>query len=127
MLLKHLWNIYLYLTALLSVFSIYFFYNNNSKINTKRINMAIVKIPTPLSALTENKTEIQINGKTIIEVIDNLDSLYIGIKDKILDNGKLKHFVNVYVNGEDIRYIDSLETSIDNNDEISIVPAVAGG
>tara|TARA_B100001179_G_scaffold226544_1_gene207738 strand:+ start:29 stop:412 length:384 start_codon:yes stop_codon:yes gene_type:complete len=127
MLLKHLWNIYLYLTALLSVFSIYFFYNNNSKINTKRINMAIVKIPTPLRALTENKTEIQINGKTIIEVIDNLDSLYIGIKDKILDNGKLKHFVNVYVNGEDIRYIDSLETSIDNNDEISIVPAVAGG
>ena len=127
MLLKHLWNIYLYLTALLSVFSIYFFYNNNSKINTKRINMAIVKIPTPLRALTENKTEIQINGKTIIEVIDNLDSLYIGIKDKILDNGKLKHFVNVCVNGEDIRYIDSLETSIDNNDEISIVPAVAGG
>ena len=127
MLLQHLWNIYLYLTALLSVFSIYFFYNNNSKINTKRINMAIVKIPTPLRALTENKTEIQINGKTIIEVIDNLDSLYIGIKDKILDNGKLKHFVNVYVNGEDIRYIDSLETSIDNNDEISIVPAVAGG
>ena len=127
MLLKHLWNIYLYLTALLSVFSIYFFYNNNSKINTKRINMAIVKIPTPLRALTESKTEIQINGKTIIEVIDNLDSLYIGIKDKILDNGKLKHFVNVYVNGEDIRYIDSLETSIDNNDEISIVPAVAGG
>lgn len=89
--------------------------------------MAIVKIPTPLRALTENKTEIQINGKTIIEVIDNLDSIYSGIKDKILENGKLKHFVNVYVNGEDIRYIHSLETSIDNNDEISIVPAVAGG
>ena len=89
--------------------------------------MAIVKIPTPLRNLTENKTEIQMNGRTIIELIENLDSTYTGIKDKILENGKLKHFVNVYVNGEDIRYIDSLETTIDNNDEISIVPAVAGG
>ncbi|MAR37069.1 MAG: molybdopterin synthase sulfur carrier subunit [Chloroflexi bacterium] len=89
--------------------------------------MAIVKIPTPLRNLTENKTEIQMNGRTIIELIENLDSMYTGIKDKILENGKLKHFVNVYVNGEDIRYIDSLETTINNNDEISIVPAVAGG
>ena len=89
--------------------------------------MAIVKIPTPLRNLTENKTEIQMNGRTIIELIENLDSIYTGIKDKILENGKLKHFVNVYVNGEDIRYIDSLETTIDNYDEISIVPAVAGG
>lgn len=127
MLLKHLLNFYLYLIAfyLFSVFI--FFYNNNSKLNTRRIKMAIVKIPTPLRNLTENKTEIQINGRTIIEIIENLDSMYIGIKDKILDNGELKHFVNVYVNGEDIRYIDSLETTIDNNDEISIVPAVAGG
>ena len=127
MLLKHLLNFYLYLIAFLSVFSIYFFYNNNSKLNTRRIKMAIVKIPTPLRNLTENKTEIQMNGRTIIELIENLDSIYTGIKDKILENGKLKHFVNVYVNGEDIRYIDSLETTIDNNDEISIVPAVAGG
>jgi molybdopterin synthase sulfur carrier subunit len=89
--------------------------------------MAIVKIPTPLRNLTENKTEIQINGRTIIEIIENLDSMYMGIKDKILNNGELKHFVNIYVNGEDIRYINSLETTIDNNDEISIVPAVAGG
>jgi len=127
MLLKHLLNFYLYLIAFLSVFSIYFFYNNNSKLNTRLIKMAIVKIPTPLRNLTENKTEIQMNGRTIIELIENLDSIYTGIKDKILENGKLKHFVNVYVNGEDIRYIDSLETTIDNNDEISIVPAVAGG
>ena len=59
--------------------------------------------------------------------LDNLDNKFPGVKDKIMEDNSLKHFVNIYINGEDIRYIDSLNTEIKDNDEISIVPAVAGG
>ncbi|MAX12338.1 MAG: molybdopterin synthase sulfur carrier subunit [Chloroflexi bacterium] len=89
--------------------------------------MANVKIPTPLRQLTDNMTSVDVEGANVIELIDNLDNKFPGVKDKIMEDNSLKHFVNIYINGEDIRYIDSLNTEIKDNDEISIVPAVAGG
>ena len=89
--------------------------------------MANVKIPTPLRVLTNNETSVEVSGEKIINIINNLDEKFPGITEKILDNNELKHFVNIYVNGEDIRYLDSLDTKVESGDEIAIVPAVAGG
>ncbi|MAU24888.1 MoaD family protein [Chloroflexi bacterium] len=89
--------------------------------------MANVKIPTPLRVLTNNETSVEVSGEKIINIINNLDEKFPGITEKIMDNNELKHFVNIYVNGEDIRYLDSLDTKVESGDEIAIVPAVAGG
>ncbi|RZP14058.1 MAG: MoaD/ThiS family protein [Chloroflexi bacterium] len=89
--------------------------------------MANVKIPTPLRVLTNNETSVEVSGEKIINIINNLDEKFPGIIEKIMDNNELKHFVNIYVNGEDIRYLDSLDTKVESGDEIAIVPAVAGG
>ena len=89
--------------------------------------MAHVKIPTPLRVLTNNETSVEVSGEKIINIINNLDEKFPGITEKIMDNNELKHFVNIYVNGEDIRYLDSLDTKVESGDEIAIVPAVAGG
>lgn len=89
--------------------------------------MANVKIPTPLRVLTNNETSVEVSGEKIINIINNLDEKFPGITEKIMDNNELKHFVNIYVNGEDIRYLDSLDTKVESDDEIAIVPAVAGG
>ena len=89
--------------------------------------MANVKIPTPLRVLTNNQTSVEVSGEKIINIINNLDEKFPGITEKIMDNNELKHFVNIYVNGEDIRYLDSLDTKVESGDEIAIVPAVAGG
>ncbi|MBA47325.1 MAG: molybdopterin synthase sulfur carrier subunit [Dehalococcoidia bacterium] len=89
--------------------------------------MANVKIPTPLRSLTNNETSVEINGDKIINIIQNLDQKFPGVSERIMENNELKHFVNIYINGEDIRYLDSLETKVNSSDEIAIVPAVAGG
>lgn len=89
--------------------------------------MANVKIPTPLRPLTNNETSVEVSGDKIINIIQNLNQKFPGVSEKIMENNELKHFVNIYINGEDIRYLDSLETKVDLKDEISIVPAVAGG
>ncbi len=89
--------------------------------------MANVKIPTPLRTLTENLTSVEIEGSNVIDVIQNLNKKFPGVTEKIMDQNELKHFVNIYLNGEDIRYLDLLNTKVNENDEISIVPAVAGG
>ena len=89
--------------------------------------MANVKIPTPLRSLTNNETSVEINGDKIINIIQNLDQKFPGVSERIMENNELKHFVNIYINGEDIRYLDSLETKVNPSDEIAIVPAVAGG
>ena len=89
--------------------------------------MANVKIPTPLRVLTNNETSVEVSGEKIINIINNLDEKFPGIIEKIMDNNELNHFVNIYVNGEDIRYLDSLDTKVESGDEIAIVPAVAGG
>jgi molybdopterin synthase sulfur carrier subunit len=89
---------------------------------------ATVKIPTPLRKLTNNETSVDVVGKTIEQIVESLDSTYPGMRERLIDdNGDLRHFVNIYLNGEDIRYIDGLKSTVSDNDELSIVPAVAGG
>ena len=89
---------------------------------------ATVKIPTPLRKLTNNETSVDAVGKTIEQIVESLDSAYPGMRERLIDdNGDLRHFVNIYLNGEDIRYIDGLKSIVSDNDELSIVPAVAGG
>ena len=89
---------------------------------------ATVKIPTPLRKLTNNETSVDVVGKTIEQIVESLDSTYPGMRERLIDDsGDLRHFVNIYLNGEDIRYIDGLKSTVSDNDELSIVPAVAGG
>ena len=88
----------------------------------------VVRIPTPLRRVTNGQEKASVEGKNLLEIIDDLESQYPGIKERMCDeDGSLRHFVNIYVNGEDVRFLDNLETLIDDGDEISIVPAVAGG
>jgi len=87
-----------------------------------------VRIPTPLRKLTDNKGEVEGCGANIAELIDDLDRKYKGIKERLCDeSGNLRRFVNIYVNEEDIRFIQGKETPIKEGDEVSIVPAIAGG
>ena len=89
---------------------------------------ATVKIPTPLRKLTNNETSVDADGTTGGQIVESLESTYPGMRERLIDdNGDLRHFVNIYLNGEDIRYIDGLKSSVSDNDELSIVPAVAGG
>lgn len=90
--------------------------------------MAIVRIPTPLRKLTEGKEEVTASGATIGEVIASLEQSYPGIKARICDeSGQVRRFVNIFANDEDIRFLQNLDTPVSEKDEISIVPAIAGG
>ena len=87
-----------------------------------------VRIPTPLRGLTENQASVQATGSTVLEVIENLDALHEGIKEKLTDGtGEIRRFVNVYVNEEDIRFLNGGNTLLKDGDTVSIVPAIAGG
>ena len=91
--------------------------------------MAItVRIPTPLQKLTGDKAEIAAQGGTVKELIDNLEKSFPGFKDRLCDaDGRLRRFVNVYVNEEDIRFLKQEATPLKEGDEVSIIPAIAGG
>jgi molybdopterin synthase sulfur carrier subunit len=91
--------------------------------------MAIeVSIPTPLRGLTQNKDTVGAEGTTIAAVIDDLEKNYPGIKTRLVDDaGNLRRFVNIYLNGEDVRFLQDQATAVNAGDEISIVPAIAGG
>jgi molybdopterin synthase sulfur carrier subunit len=90
--------------------------------------MATVRIPTPLRKLTEGKEEVTASGATIAEVIASLEQSYPGIKARICDEkGDVRRFVNIFANEEDIRFLQNLDTPVSDKDEISIVPAIAGG
>jgi len=87
-----------------------------------------VRIPTPLQKLTNQQAEIEIKAASIEELIAEMEKNYPGIKERICDeNGKVRRFVNVYLNEEDIRFLDKEATALKDGDEISIVPAIAGG
>ena len=87
-----------------------------------------VRIPTPLRRMTGGADQVNVAGSSISEVIASLDSEYPGIKQRLCDEqGAIRSFVNVYVNGEDVRFLSGLDTATNDGDEISIVPAVAGG
>lgn len=87
-----------------------------------------IRIPTPLRKLTGEQEVVQADGSTIGEILQSLDGTYPGLKDRICDEaGKVRRFVNVYLNDEDIRFLDENATTVKDGDEISIVPAIAGG
>ena len=91
--------------------------------------MAIkVRIPTPLMKLTDNQSEVSAEGETISEIINNLENQFNGIKDRICEeNGSPRRFINIYINEEDIRFLEGEKTIVKDGDEISIIPAIAGG
>jgi molybdopterin synthase sulfur carrier subunit len=87
-----------------------------------------VLIPTPLQKLTNNQAVLECSSGTITELLDSLEVTFPGIKDRLCDeNGQLRRFVNFYVNSEDIRFLDGAATVLKDGDEVSIVPAIAGG
>jgi len=86
-----------------------------------------VRIPVPLQRLTQGKEEVEGEPGTVIELINALDQKYPGLGERISEGGKIRRFVNVYVNEEDIRFLKGEETNVKDGDEVSIVPAIAGG
>ena len=86
-----------------------------------------VKIPTQLRAATGGEAEINVEGATVGEALDAVFAEHDGLRERITQDGDLRRFVNVYVSGEDIRFQDGLETPISEGDEVTILPAVAGG
>ena len=87
-----------------------------------------VKIPTQLRALTDGSDEVAADGRTVAEVIESLESRHPGIRTRLLDDsGGLRRFVNVYLEDEDVRFLDGIATAVPDGARISIIPAVAGG
>jgi sulfur-carrier protein len=89
--------------------------------------MATVRIPTPLRTLTGGKDEIEASGATIAELIENMESKHPGLRDRLLDEKGVRRFINIFVGDEDIRFLEGLKTELKGNEQITIVPAIAGG
>jgi MoaD family protein len=87
----------------------------------------IVRIPTPLRTLTGGNDEISADGRTVGELIDNLEKKHPGLRERLLDEKGVRRFVNIYIGEEDIRFLEGLKTELKNGDTVSIVPAIAGG
>ena len=87
-----------------------------------------VRIPGPLRKVTGNRETVTADGGSLVEIIGRLDQEYPGLKERLCDeSGEIRRFINLYVNGEDVRFLSGLETPVKAGDEVSIVPAVAGG
>jgi molybdopterin converting factor small subunit len=86
-----------------------------------------IHIPTPLRQHTQGQAVVEASGGTVRAALDDLGQKYEGISPRLFDNGQVRRFVNVYLNDEDIRYLDNLATPVKDGDELSIIPAVAGG
>lgn len=87
-----------------------------------------VRIPTPLRKLTNGQEEVSVEAKTVGELIDALEKNYPGMKERLCDEtGKVRRFINLYLNEEDIRFLQNLDTQLKDGDEVSIIPAIAGG
>lgn len=87
-----------------------------------------VKIPAPLRELTGNRTKVETEGKTVRDLIESLEKQFPGIKERLCDEtGKIRRFINLYVNEKDIRFLDNENTKLKDRDEVSIIPAIAGG
>jgi molybdopterin synthase sulfur carrier subunit len=88
----------------------------------------IVRIPTPLLSLTNGQREVEAEGRNILELIEDLERRYPGLKERLCDEqGNLRRFINIFVNDEDIRFLENEKTSLKDGDVVSIVPAIAGG
>jgi sulfur-carrier protein len=89
---------------------------------------ARVRIPTPLRRFTGGAEEVSAGGATVAAIVEDLERSHPGLKERLCDEaGKVRRFVNIFVNGDDIRFLNNLETTIKDGDEVSIVPAIAGG
>jgi len=87
-----------------------------------------VRIPTPLRKLTDGADEVTVEGATIGALIDNLEAAHAGLKERLCDDsGEVRRFVNIYLNDEDVRFLQGRDTELKDGDEVSIVPAIAGG
>lgn len=87
-----------------------------------------VRIPTPLQKLTKDQAEVNVTAKNVLELLDSLEKQYPGIKGRLCDEaGRVRRFVNIYLNEEDIRFLSQESTPLKDGDEVSIVPAIAGG
>jgi molybdopterin synthase sulfur carrier subunit len=90
--------------------------------------MAQVRIPTPLRKYTGGAEAVQADGSTVGALVADLDKRHPGLRDRICDEtGAVRRFVNIFVNGEDIRFLQNLDSAVKAGDEVSIVPAIAGG
>lgn len=90
--------------------------------------MASIRIPTPLRKLTNELEVVQASGANVGEILTNLEKAFPGLRERICDEqGNVRRFVNVFINDEDIRFLDEQATAVKDTDEISIVPAIAGG
>ena len=87
-----------------------------------------VRVPTPLQRLAAGAKSVRADGGSVASVIEDLERQYPGFKDRLCeDDGSLRRFINIYVNGEDIRYSQGIDTAVKDGDELSIIPAVSGG
>jgi MoaD family protein len=86
-----------------------------------------VRIPTILRTYTGGQKTVTSSGATLAELVDQLDASYPGIREKLIEDGDLRRFVNVYVNDEDVRFTGSLQTRVQDGDVVVVLPAVAGG
>ncbi|MBK8266078.1 MAG: MoaD/ThiS family protein [Nannocystis sp.] len=90
--------------------------------------MPTVRIPTPLRKYTQGQEELQVEGATVSAILGALEAAHPGIRERIFDDkGNVRRFVNIFVGDEDIRFLQNLDTPVGERDEISIVPAIAGG
>jgi molybdopterin synthase sulfur carrier subunit len=88
----------------------------------------LVRIPTPLRTLTKGSAEVQAKGDTVRDLVEDLERQFPGLRERLLDDaGELRRFINVYVNEEDIRFLTGKTTVLKDGDQVSIVPAIAGG
>jgi len=88
----------------------------------------LVRIPTPLQSVTKGEKEVDTNSGLLKDIINSLEDKYPGLKERLIDeSGELRRFVNIYINEEDVRFLNGLETNVAEGAEVSIIPAVAGG
>jgi molybdopterin converting factor small subunit len=87
----------------------------------------IVRIPTPLRTLTAGQEQVSAEGATVRAVIEHLEGAHPGLRDRLLDDKGIRRFVNVYLGDEDVRFLEGLDTPLKAGDELSIIPAIAGG
>lgn len=89
--------------------------------------MASIKIPTPLRAYTENAAKVEAAGSTVGEALANLVQLYPDLEPHLFSQGQLRSFVNIFIDDEDIRFLDGVDTEISESDSLRIIPSIAGG
>jgi molybdopterin synthase sulfur carrier subunit len=88
----------------------------------------MVRIPTPLRSITKGNAEVRAEGGTVAQVVEDLERQFPGLRERLVDeHGELRRFVNIYVNEEDIRFVEGKKTALKDGDTLSIVPAIAGG